>query len=111
MTLHKCTALTIKRKTSLYLAALLLCSASVYAQDPPCKSKGGEIHVVYPDIAKRMKISGVVRLQLQLTPSGTVRESKVLGGNPLLVGAAQQAVQKAKFEGTDTCIAVFEFRE
>ena len=56
---------------------LLLSSVSVYAQEPVCKSKG-ELRVVYPEIARRMKIAGVVRLRLELTSSGSVREGKVL---------------------------------
>ncbi len=91
-------------------AALLFCSASVFAQEPPCRSKSGAIKVVYPDVARKMKISGTVRLQLQLTPTGAVREIKVLGGNPVLASAAQQAVKQAKFEG-DFCVMNFEFKD
>jgi Gram-negative bacterial TonB protein C-terminal len=58
-----------------------------------------------------MKIAGIVRLQLQLTSSGSVRESKVLGGNPVLAVAAQQAVQQGRFEGGEPCVAVFEFKQ
>jgi len=91
-------------------AALLLCSASAFAQEPTCKSKSGAVKVVYPDIARKMKISGTVRLQLQLTPTGSVREAKVLGGNPVLASAAQQAVKQTKFEG-DLCVINFDFKE
>jgi len=93
------------------IAALLLCTSYAFAQESVCKSKGGEIKVVYPELARRMKISGVVRLHLQLSPGGTVRESKILGGNPVLAVAAQDAVKKAHFEGTEPCVAVFEFKE
>jgi TonB family protein len=91
-------------------AALLLCSASAFAEEPICRSKGGAIKVVYPDVARKMKISGTVRLQLQLTPTGAVREVKILGGNPVLATAAQQAVKQAKFEG-DFCVMNFEFKD
>jgi TonB family protein len=112
MTTNTRTALTPSRKSVLFFAAVvLLCSASVSAQEPACKSKGGEIKVVYPEFARRMKISGTVRLQVQLTSSGSVRETKVLGGNPVLASAAQQAVKQARFEGSDPCIATFEFKE
>lgn len=92
-------------------AALLLCSTSVFAQESACKSKGGPVKVAYPEFARRMKISGVVRLQIQLTASGGVHDSKVLGGNPVLASAAQQAVKQARFEGSDSCVALFEFKE
>lgn len=96
---------------ALFIAmAMVLCSISVFAESPACKSKDGPVKVAYPELARRMKIAGFVRLELQLTASGSVRESKVIGGNPVLVSAAQQAVRQARFEGTETCIAVFEFK-
>ncbi len=58
-----------------------------------------------------MKIGGVVRLHLDLTSTGTVRDIKVLGGNPVLVSAAQDAVKQTKFEGSESCIIVFQFKE
>jgi TonB family protein len=112
MTTYSRTAVSIWRGSALSLAAaLLLCSTSVFAQEPICKSRGEVVKVVYPDLARRMKISGVVRLQIQLTASGSVRDSKILGGNPVLASAAQQAVKQARYEGTESCIAVFEFKQ
>lgn len=100
------------RKTALLLTALLLLSAlPAFAQEPPCKSRSGAVKVTYPELARRMKISGVVRLELQLATGGAVRDSKVLGGNPVLVSAAQQAVKTARFEGTESCVITFEFKE
>lgn len=90
--------------------ALLLSSASLYAQESICKSKG-VVRVAYPEVARRMKIAGIVRLRLELTPSGSVRDSKILGGNPVLASAAQAAAKQAKFEGAETCVAVFEFKD
>lgn len=92
-------------------AVVVFLAAALVAQDPPCKSKGGDVKVVYPELARRMKISGTVRLQLELSNTGNVRAAKVLGGNPVLVGAAQDAIKQAKFEGGDTCIVVFQFKE
>jgi len=99
------------RNLVLLLTAALLFSVPVFAQDQMCKSKSGDVKVAYPELAKRMKIGGLVRLQLQLTTTGTVREIKILGGNPILVSAAQDAVKQAKFEGTQSCVIVFEFKE
>jgi len=94
------------------LAALILLSAfPAFSQEPPCKSRSGEVKKPqYPELARRMKISGVVRLQLQLGQGGAVRETKVLGGNPILVTSAQDAVKNAHFEGAESCIITFEFK-
>ncbi len=53
---------------------------------------------VYPELAKKMHIHGVVRVEAIVRPNGTVKSTRVLGGNPVLVEAAQDAVGKWKFE-------------
>ncbi len=54
----------------------------------------------YPDLAKKMHIHGVVRVEAVVRPNGTVKTTRVLGGNPVLVDAAVDAVGKWKFEPT-----------
>ncbi len=91
---------------------MLLGAFPAFAQDPPCKSRSGEVKKPqYPELARRMKISGVVRLQLQLGQNGSVRETKVLGGNPILASSAQDAVRNAHFEGAESCVITFEFKD
>ena len=65
---------------------------------------------VYPDIARRMSITGIVKLVVVVTPSGSVKSTKVLGGHPLLINAAEDAVKKWKFEsGPEETSGVVEF--
>ena len=54
----------------------------------------------YPDIARRMAIAGKVKLSVVIAPNGSVRETKVIGGHPILVNAAMDAVKKWKYEPT-----------
>lgn len=54
----------------------------------------------YPDLAKKMHIHGVVRVEAVVRANGTVKTTRVLGGNPVLVDAAVDAVGKWKFEPT-----------
>jgi TonB family protein len=100
----------MRRIALLCAAAFFFCGSPLSAQEPPCKVKNGPLRVNYPDMARRMKIEGTVRLSLQLGPGGVVRESKVLGGNPLLVSAAQESVKSARFENADGCVLTFEFK-
>ena len=51
----------------------------------------------YPELARRMNISGKVKLEVVITPEGHVRSSRTIGGHPLLVKAAQDAVKDWKF--------------
>jgi TonB family protein len=53
---------------------------------------------VYPPLAKRMNIRGVVKLEVVVRANGTVKSTKVVGGNPVLLDSATDAVRKWKFE-------------
>ena len=57
-----------------------------------------KVQPIYPDLARKMNLSGTVRVAVVVAPNGTVKEAKVLGGHPVLTGAALDAVRKWKFE-------------
>ena len=52
----------------------------------------------YPELAKRMNLRGIVRMEVVVAPSGQVIEVKTLGGHPVLIPAAQDALRKWRFE-------------
>ena len=52
---------------------------------------------VYPELARRMNVSGKVKIEVIITPDGHVRSTRVLGGHPLLVQVCQDAVKEWKF--------------
>jgi TonB family protein len=52
---------------------------------------------VYPDLARRTHISGVVKLRATISPNGSVRLIEPVGGNPVLITAAQEAVSKWRY--------------
>ncbi len=52
----------------------------------------------YPELAKRLNIRGIVRIEITVAPDGTVKEVKELGGNPVLVESLVRAVKKWKYE-------------
>jgi TonB family protein len=51
----------------------------------------------YPELARRMNVSGKVKIEVIITPDGKVRSTRVIGGHPLLVQACQDAVKEWKF--------------
>ena len=53
---------------------------------------------VYPEIAKRMRIVGEVKLSVTVDSEGNVVEVKKVSGNTMLSAAAEDAVRKWKFE-------------
>jgi TonB family protein len=89
--------------TSITLALALLSTAMVSAQSSAPSSSSdrkiaSRVAPVYPDLAKRMHIRGIVRVEAIVRPNGNVKSTRVLGGNPVLVDAALDAVGKWKFE-------------
>jgi TonB family protein len=73
------------------------------AQNPP-ENTGLGRKVIYrvapvcPELARKMHIQGTVKLEALVRPNGTVKNTHPLGGNPVLVEAASDAVAKWKFE-------------
>jgi TonB family protein len=51
----------------------------------------------YPELAKRMGVTGKVKIEVVITPEGRVKSTRVIGGHPLLVQACQDAVKEWKF--------------
>jgi TonB family protein len=65
----------------------------------------------YPDLARRMNIRGTVRVFVTVSPNGNVKDSKVVGGNPILVNSAMDALKKWKFEpAAEESTGIVEFR-
>jgi TonB family protein len=52
---------------------------------------------VYPELARRLQMSGVVKLRATVAPNGSVKSTEVMGGHPVLIRAAQDAVTNWKF--------------
>jgi TonB family protein len=52
---------------------------------------------VYPELAKRMNVTGRVKIEVIITPDGRVKSTRALGGHPLLVQSCVEAVKEWKF--------------
>ncbi len=69
-----------------------------FAQSGIDRKVKSRVAPVYPEIARKMGITGNVKLQLVVLANGEVKETKVIGGHPILVNAAVDAVKKWRFE-------------
>jgi TonB family protein len=69
------------------------------AEERSIKSKTAP---VYPEIAKRMKIAGTVKIEASVTADGKVSDVKTLSGNHMLAPAAEEAVRKWEFSSGDS---------
>jgi TonB family protein len=57
-----------------------------------------KVQPAYPDLARKMGISGVVKVGVTVAPNGTVKEAHVIGGHPVLAQNAVDAARKWRFE-------------
>src|SRR5690242_10542016 len=55
----------------------------------------------YPSLARNMNLTGAVRLEAVVTPSGSVKTLQVRGGNPVFAQAAESAVRSWKWEKSE----------
>ena len=82
-------------------AILAAACAPVLAQDSETPEHGRKIvrRVIpaYPQLAKQLQLRGVVRLTAWVAPNGTVKLVEPVGGNPLLLKSAQEAVMQWKY--------------
>jgi TonB family protein len=89
--------------------ALGLALPAKAADDRAVKSR---VAPVYPEIAKRMKISGEVKLEAIVDADGKVKEVRAVSGNHVLGEAAEDAVKKWRFEtgsGDATVVVAVNF--
>jgi protein TonB len=52
----------------------------------------------YPSLARQMNVSGKVKIEATVAADGRVLTTKVVGGSPLLVNAALDAIKKWRYE-------------
>jgi outer membrane biosynthesis protein TonB len=90
------------------LAAVLwtICGASV-ACAQRVKSSGerkilSRASIVYPKIALQMRLQGIVKITATVAPSGKVVRTELIGGSPVFVPYALDAVALMKWEPAAT---------
>jgi TonB family protein len=70
-----------------------------------------KVQPAYPELARRMGIGGIVKVEVVVATNGNVNEAKVVGGHPVLAGAALEAAKKWRFEPAATeSSGVIEFK-
>ncbi len=95
------------RKIGVLLAVLAIAGipVGVRAQQAPndiLRRAKSKVQPVYPELARKMNITGTVKVEVVVSANGTVKDAKVVGGHPVLANAALEAVKKWKFEPAAT---------
>jgi TonB family protein len=66
----------------------------------------------YPALAKQLHVTGKVKIEATVAADGHVLSTRVVGGSPLLVNAAIEALKQWRFEPAPkdtTTVVEFEF--
>ena len=71
-----------------------------------------KVQPTYPELARKMNITGTVKIEVVVAPNGTVKGARVMGGHPVLANAALDAAKKWRFEpasGESSGVIDFKF--
>lgn len=79
------------------MALVILAGLAVPGRAADERAVKSRVAPVYPEIAKRMRVSGVVKLEVTVDADGKVTDVRPVSGNQMLSTAAQEAVKKWKF--------------
>lgn len=94
-----------------FVTGLSISARPAFADDEGGRKVKLRVQPVYPDLAKRMNVSGSVKVEVVVAPNGSIKSTKVIGGHPLLVESAVDALKKWKYEpGNSETTTTVEFK-
>jgi TonB family protein len=99
--------MAIHVKRFVMIGVLALVTAAVMtpsgraAEQESSRKIAKKVPAAYPSIARKMLLSGTVRLAALVAAAGQVKSTEVLGGHPLLVAPATEAAMKWKYEAAE----------
>jgi TonB family protein len=92
------------------LAAAPRMRAQENSQDSAKRKVKTKVLPDYPELARQMNATGKVKIEATISADGRVTNTKVIGGSPLLIGAAQDAMKKWRYEpGAKESVEIVEF--
>lgn len=97
--------------TALFVVSLAFAQTTVEEGKRKVKTK---VLPTVPELARRMNITGKVKIEVVIAPDGHVKSSRAMGGHPVLVQSCQDAVKEWKFEPAPeetTQVVEFDFRQ
>ena len=96
---------------ALLMGGCLTGNVLVLGQEAITRKVKTQVAPTYPELARRMSITGVVKIQVKVDKSGAVKETKLIGGHPVLANAAMDAIKRWKYEpASDETTGIVEFR-
>jgi TonB family protein len=102
-------------RASLATLLLAICTYQICAQsDPSVEEKRPVKRLVQPlvpELAKKLNLTGTVKIEVTIAPDGTVKRTRIMGGHPVLASEAERAAAKSTFQpGPRETTEVIEFK-
>jgi TonB family protein len=104
-----CVLTTVRCVATLALGVILLFS-SVSGRGQEGRKLIKKVDPVYPELARKMNLTGTVKVEISIGADGVVKEVRTLGGNPVLVAAVEDAVKQWKYASGASEIKKLEFK-
>jgi TonB family protein len=95
------------------LLAVLMFAGFSLAEEPTRKVTA-KTAPSYPEMAKKMHLTGKVKVEVVITASGSVKSAKLVGGSPVFETSALEAAKQWRFEAADketTTVVLLEFTD
>jgi TonB family protein len=97
------------------LATASLGTVSLRAQDGDAPGSKRRVKIMgkpqYPELAKKLNLTGVVKIEVTIGADGKVKRTHVVGGHPVLASEAEKAAMQTEFEpGPKETSEIIEFR-
>jgi TonB family protein len=111
----------VQARTGMFKSALGLLVLSIVSSAPQAFSQDSSqaaisrkikatIDPKYPGLAKEYQLTGKVKIELTVSPDGTVKKTRIVGGSPLLADAAVEAAKQWKYEsGSKETVEIVDF--
>jgi TonB family protein len=109
----------VKRTLAVCLFAVIAMVAGGYlhthAQSVDAPGSKRKVRVLgkpqYPELAKKLNLAGVVKIEVTVGADGKVKRTHILGGHPVLAAEAEKAAAQSEFEpGPKETTEVIEFK-
>jgi TonB family protein len=93
---HRC-LVTLSQLVIIVLLSVVPSVAQVQEQSSKERKLITRVEPEYPETLKRLYIGGVVRVEVEIEPSGVVKSTKLLGGSPILGQSTMKAIKQWRY--------------
>jgi len=93
---HRC-LVTLSQLVIVVLLSVAPSVAQVQEQSSKERKLITRVEPEYPETLKRLYIGGVVRVEVEIEPSGMVKSTKLLGGSPILGQSTMKAIKQWRY--------------